>query len=223
MNKNVGAAKTEGLIGELGEGVFNHRFGGQGWRIKCENRTDDKPILLLTLDLQDPELKSLKIPGCYELPLCSYINSTAWYERQVYKLDLLTHSIVEITTEVIFSTVFDREDWVNNPLPEKKIKLKNITEEDHSINEKLYWKACENFIGGNNFIRILGSPLWLEGVEREVCECGAIMQHICCIGYENFDKYSGIIDGQPFFIGEAALYFFLCKVCLVFHVISQST
>ncbi|MEW6738203.1 MAG: hypothetical protein AB1489_43415 [Acidobacteriota bacterium] len=213
---------ANGFIAELGKELFNHKFGGDSWKITCGNSVDT-PILLITLDLQDPKISFLKMDGLSELPLSSYINSDIWYKRQIYKINPSRQTIIEVSVEVTSPKLLDETVWFPNPLPEKPLKLRAMDQSDYPTNEDRYWEIRESFLGGNSFIRVSGPPLWLEYIEIETCECGASMEYITSIGYEDYNNPSGIIDDQPLFIGESALYFFLCRSCLIFHVTSQST
>jgi hypothetical protein len=94
---------------------------------------------------------------------------------------------------------------------------------EYPLSEQEYWKAVDDFVGGNSFIRILGPPVWLEEPVEVDCTCGLSTRYISSIGYESPKDSGGIVGGEPFFIGEGALYFFLCDSCLITTVISQST
>jgi hypothetical protein len=48
------------------------------------------------------------------------------------------------------------------------------------------------------------------------------MQFVAAIGHEN-SMGDGQFGGAPFFIGEAALYFYFCDTCKRISVVSQST
>jgi hypothetical protein len=83
--------------------------------------------------------------------------------------------------------------------------------------------ACgsDTFVGGEGFIRVLGAPLWLQEPLDIACQCGDRFAYAASIGYEV--GLRGTVPDQPFFIGEGALYFFVCKRCLRVAVRSQST
>jgi hypothetical protein len=108
-------------------------------------------------------------------------------------------------------------------LPEKRIRLRAMDEEDYPIDEDSYWRNCDQFIGGPSFIRALGPPIWLQWVEAATCACGTAMKYVCSIGYESCETPGGFIPDALFFRGEGALYFFLCKDCLRIASIFQST
>lgn len=216
--------KEQGWIAELGEDSYYHKFGGSSWKLSSSEReVRNDPTLLVTLDLTDPRLIELSNFPASELPLVSCINSNAWEKRQVFQIDSDHREVKMVQLEVSTLTYLDYEDQLPNPLPERRLKLREMREEEYPIDEETYWSACDEFIGGNAFIRILGPPIWLQWVEKETCSCGAAMRYICSIGYEDYTKPSGIISGKHFFIGEGALYFFLCSSCSKIVVISQSS
>ena len=97
-------------------------------------------------------------------------------------------------------------------------------DDDHGIalSKDDYWKARDEFLGGKAFVRILGPPIWLQNPDFVVCECGRESLYFCSIGYEYLEEY-GLFAGRPFFIGEGALYFFICKSCRRVVVKSQSS
>jgi hypothetical protein len=80
--------EPEGWIVELGEDGFHHRFGGDSWTFVGASAYDacDVPALLLTFDLHDPRLRSLSTLPLDELPVCSFINSNIWEQKQVFEI-----------------------------------------------------------------------------------------------------------------------------------------
>jgi hypothetical protein len=211
---------SEGWIASLGEDKFAHTFGGSSWDLYDVNNKCRKPTLLINLDLRDPRIILPKIAALPLLPICSHINNDAWTTRQIYQIDPTTKTIT-LSAEGGSRQPLDDEDLFPNPLPEKRIRLDKMSAEDYPLNEKMYWKACDRFLGSTSFIRVLGPPLWLQWVEKEHCECGLPMEYVCSIGYEDYEHRSGLIPDRSFFIGEAALYFFVCTHCLKAAVISQ--
>jgi hypothetical protein len=215
----------KGWIAEPGEDNYRHRFGGNSWAITSgiDYDIDDVPALLLTLDLQDPRLKSLATPQLDELPICSFINSSFWDEKQVYEIIPQTHTVKLISSDQDNPMDNDNDDRLPLPLIEKQIRLRAMEETDYPSNEDLYWENCDKFVNGKSFIRVLGPPIWLQWVEEETCECGSPMSYVCSIGYENDTDPSGLIPNDYYFRGEGALYFFLCSNCLKIASICQST
>jgi hypothetical protein len=213
----VHLSEPEGFIVEIGDDLYNHKFGGSSWHI-VDNLSGYSPTLLLVLDLLDPKLKALKT-DLKELPLCSHLDCSAWTGKQHFKLNTLLKTLTLVSLEIV-----DFENWYagfTNPLSEKSIKLSPVEMLDYPITETLYWQACERFLNSDNFIRVLGSPLWMELEQKQNCSCGKSMQYICSIGHQS-DLGRGYVDDTNFYIGEGSLYFFLCPDCLLLTVISQS-
>lgn len=100
--------------------------------------------------------------------------------------------------------------------------MRRLSTAESPIDELSYGTCCDDFLGGVSFVRIL-QPLWMQDAEEHVCSCKAPMTFVACIGNQSYDAADGIVDGRPFFIGEAALYFFLCPNCMSILVTSQST
>ena len=217
--------EPKGWIVELGEDIYHHTFGGSSWNIATAvtYEINDAPALLLNFDLNDPKLRSLSISQLDELPICSFINSNVWEKKQVFEILPHSHTVKLVSLCHEDPTDYDEEDRLHLPLIEKRVRLREMEEADYPITEQMYWANWDKFIGGPSFIRALGPPIWLQWVEAETCECGAVMEYVCSIGYENSEMPSGIIHNAPFFIGEGALYFFLCSRCLKITSISQST
>lgn len=213
---------VKGYFIKLGGEKYNHYFGGSGWKVIDKKIDFDGPSLLLTLDLNDPSLKKLKNPLLNELPLCSYLNCSVWEDEQVFQIVPENKEVHQIKKNVSSPEPAMDEDKLPNPLPRRSVHIEDIDPDEYPISEDLYWKACDNFLGGDGFIRLL-QPLWLENVETQVCSCGKEMIFTCCIGYENHETKPDFIDGGPFFLGEAALYFFYCDRCLIVKSVCQSS
>lgn len=213
-------AIPQGWIAKPGEDQFAHIFGGGSWDVSDKNTALPKPALVMALDLKDPRISLPKIDGLHSLPICSHINCDAWTKTQTYQINPANRSITLASENDSFFQL-DKIDRFPNPLPETRIALDKMDREDYPIDEETYWKACDGFLGSSSFIRVLGPPLWLQWVDEPGCECGLSMEYICSIGYENYQHPGGLIPDRPFFIGEGALYFFLCPRCLRVVVTSQ--
>ena len=213
-------ATPQGWIAKPGEDQFAHTFGGSSWDVSDKN--DDLPIpaLVMTLDLNDPRISLPKIDGLHSLPICSHINSDAWMRMQSYQINPDNRSIDLVSEDDAFFQL-NEMDRFPNPLPESRMVLGKMDREDYPINEEMYWTACDRFLGSSSFLRVLGPPVWLQWVDEPVCECGLSVEYICSVGYEDYQHPGGIIPGRPFFIGEGALYFFLCPQCVKVVVTSQ--
>lgn len=213
-------ALTKGWIAQPGKGEYGHRFGGDSWTIAEPNPIFGGATLLFTLDLKDPGLESLYLEETSELPLCSYINCDVWNWKQEFDIQPGSRR-VRLLSRSDSKEALDPEYMLPNPLLEKPAFLREMKKNEYPVDENSYWKACDEFLGGAKFIRVLGPPIWLQGAVRVSCSCGLAMKYVACIGYEFDDNHSGFIEDEPFFIGEGALYFFLCKKCLKLVVISQ--
>lgn len=221
--ERYGSAFTQaGYIAELGNDLYKHRFGGSSWNIVDEVGDCGSPTLLLTLDLNDPRLGDLCHGILSEIPLCSHMNCAAYQERQIFQIDtqLKRARCIERNRN---AKVLDHDLVTANPLPEQSIRLRKMGDSEVPASEERYATACDTFLGGSSFIRVLGSVLWLQDPYLERCPCGLDRKHIASIGYERYDQPAGYIPGRPFFLGECALYFFLCSACLQVTVISQSS
>jgi hypothetical protein len=212
---------STGWIVELGEDVYQHRFGGSSWQVVDPNAVYGDPTLLLNLDLTDPRLVNLTAESIDALPLCSYINCDAWLSTQLFQIDPESKIVTLVSCQIDSPYQLENEDKFLSPLPERYITLRPMRDDEIPANEILYWKACDSFLGGSAFIRVGGPPVWLQNVEVHKCTCGLPMDYVCGIGYENYDKPAGFVPNKAFFIGEAGLYFFLCKTCLKVAVTSQ--
>lgn len=214
-------ATVTGWIAELGSDAYLHRWGGTSWEITNSYVFNDSPSLLVTLDLNDPRLEDIRITGANELPLCSYVNSDAWLSTQVFQIDPVSRLVIMSGNQITQPHLLEDEDRFPNPLPEKRLILRPMTSDELPKDEDSYWKACDSFLGGSAFIRIAGPPIWLQYAEAHICDCGLPLRYVCSLGYENYDQPGGFISNRSFFLGETALYFFLCKTCLKVMVTSQ--
>lgn len=211
-----------GWIAELDNTHFSHCFGGHDWIVCDPEAMAGGPTLLLCLDLDDPRLDFLAIEGLKSLPICSYINCDLWIEPQHYEIKPDSKQLVLLERSNTYTTILDATLSYPNPLPRKSISLREMNDVESGQAQEDYWKACDTFLGTSSFIRILGKPLWLQRANIPHCGCGIEQTYICSIGYD-YPELSGLIEKRSFFIGEAALYFFLCKSCKILTVISQPT
>ena len=218
----VGLHCGNGCIGMLGPGAYKHKFGGSSWRVHTTPSAIDRPLVLVTLDVDDPCVSRFRKPGQKEIPLCSYINSDAWVNRQDYEIDYRNHTILEVRSKQA-TEALPPGLALPNPLPEKPLHLRPMTAAEIPTDDASYWSACDTFVGGSSFIRIAGPPLWLQDPVVPKCFCGNPCDYIGAIGYENPEEFEGFVSGRPFFFGEGALYFFVCKNSMHLIVLSQST
>lgn len=212
----------DGWIAQLGSDEFSHCFGGSDWSVTDPNEIFGGPSLLLNLDLSDPRLGPFKSEELRTLPICSYINCDLWIEPQRYKFVPESNEVVLTHRSSRYTTVLEPPLSYENPLTKKPVVLRRMTQEELVTSESDYWKVCDTFLGGSSFIRILGYPLWLQRPENPSCSCGKRPLYVCSIGYD-YPLSTGFTGERPFFIGEAALYFFFCRECREVVVLSQPT
>ena len=173
---------------------------------------DCRPIQVLKLDLRDTRLRELVRPGLREIPLfIDPIGPDEW----TYQIDS--------KKRVLLKTRCSKHPLAKGhgslPLLEtQRISLRETETTDQPINEDTYWTLCDRFAGGHDFIRVLGSPIWLQRVEERLCDCGGAMNYIASIGYGG----EGSMTGMRFLVGEFASYFFLCEKCPTIKVVAQS-
>lgn len=211
-----------GFLASPATGSFRHRFGGDTWRVVDQDPLVGGPSLLLVLDLDDPALSALRPPGLSELPLCSYVNASAWEGRQRFRIDVAERAVLLSERQSDSRESLDAEDRFPNPLKETRLTLVKMSREDLPLDEDQYWAACDHFVGGDRFIRVIGAPLWLDRPVDEVCSCGAGMAYVASLGYEDPGGVSALEIDRAFFFGEAGLYFFWCSRCLEVSVIAQT-
>lgn len=212
----------DGWIAQLGIGDFNHGFGGDDWVVRDSEGINGGPSLILSLDLADPKLNSLRTSGLKILPIVSYLNCDIWIYPQHFKIIPDLNQVYMIGRSATFTTVLEGELSFENPLERKSFFLRDMTAEELGVGDDNYWKACDSFVGGASFIRILGPPLWLQGAEKVHCFCGKEGSYVCSIGYDIANP-TGFVSEKAFFVGEGALYFFICSHCSVLSVVSQGT
>lgn len=202
---------------------YKHRFGGSSWSIVDDSVVGTGPTLLFVLDLVDPKLSDLIKPSSLdELPICSYINSDISMYEQIYKVNGETKEVLLIDKHVSNNS-FHNEDGFSIPLPERAIDLRDMVDSEYPVTEQLYWDNTDEFLGGQSFIRVMGSPLWIQEPVNMQCSCNSKMSFVMGIGYEAWNGPYQYFDREPFFLGESALYFFYCNKCHLLKVISQPT
>jgi|LakWasMet57_HOW8_FD_contig_31_473215_length_1534_multi_3_in_0_out_0_2 hypothetical protein len=207
------------LIAEVGQTPYAHVFGGDSWKLVAPPGSGAAPALVLTLDPTDKRLELDWHPG--HLPLASRLDG-AIPKRQSY--------VVHQDSQTLsfegppWRTTIDEASTLPNPLPERPLRLRPMKGDENPATAPTKYEVQDTFLGGTGFLRIGGDPLWLLRPERVECSCGRGMTFLACVGYEQYDKPSGLIaPGVPFFLGELALYFFGCRPCARVLVVSQAT
>lgn len=204
----------ESFVVELGRSQYNHRFGGRLWTPITPSGTVPLPVLVLCLDVSDPRLSDLAPIG-RELPLFTRLGGVLT-SMQSYRVDAHHRTAV---FDSGWQDMEIQESWLAGPLPERDVKLQPGL--PHEIGNT---PAIDTFLGGEAFIRVGGSPLWISDEEGVTCNaCNEAPVFSGAIGYENYDRPAGYLDaGEPFFVGEMAYYFFVCVGCRRVIVITQA-
>jgi hypothetical protein len=193
-------SKEIGWVGCLGKGAFAHRFGGQSWSaIIQEERQHLSPVLLVVLDLGDSRLAPLRSTSLTELPLFSVVHPEAINARQVYEVLTGDRRIQFIEVQECKPALGDL--LLSGPPRECPITLREMTAGEIPADDEHYWEACDSFVGGNSFLRVLGPPIWLQWVEEEICGCGRVMHYFAGIGYEDWNSSGTFLEEEPF-IGQ---------------------
>ncbi len=200
---------TKGYIAALEREAYRHRFGGSSWKVSDPNKVDDGPALVLVLDLADSRLKFLEMGSAGELPLVSYLNNSIWWKRQTYRIG--NGEVVLVERSVTTPESLEPEYWTANPLPERPLSLRPPRREEDP--DLVGMHDAANTLFGPAFIRIGGTPVWTQFPEEVNCTCGRAMVYAATIGYYR----------DVFFIGEGALYFFVCAPCTKQTVLMQSS
>jgi hypothetical protein len=207
--------RAKGLVAELGTDQYRHRFGGATWQVRTAAGASPLPLTLLTLDLSDPRL--CVNTDVSEVPLCSRIDGAS--DRQSYTFD--PARFIVAFEGPAWHVPIDAVDLLPMPLPMRDLRLRTATDdEDPEVGPK--YEVQDTFLGGSAFLRVRGEPIWLGDREEVRCSCGQHAEFMAAIGYENYERPSGIVSlDRAFFIGEVALYFFACLACRCVVVVSQ--
>jgi len=205
-----------------GECAYNHRFGGETWKVPiCEN-CKEMYHQIFTFDLNDPKLEEIRVDNLDELPLISCLNCSSSWGRQLFKIDAKNKKVEILSTEDTQRWIQDEESKIPVPLPEVKVKLIEMDYGDIPTDSDLYYNIYDSF-GEKSICRLLGAPLYAQSpIDRECPICKGEMQYIASIGSQSYNSES-VIDGVDFFIGEMDLYYFLCKKCMIIKTECQGT
>jgi hypothetical protein len=153
-----------------------------------------------------------------ELPLASYITNSIWDGEQRYRLLPEAKEMRLEFRSIVAPESVEPDYRPKVPLPQRSMMLRWARPEEEPDRVGAL-SASDTFVGGESFVRVTGSPIWLQDPLKPRCSCGAAMVYAASIGYE---VEAGVWD-EPFFIGEGALYFFVCGGCRQVTVLSQST
>lgn len=209
----------------LGESKFGHRFGGAEWTATGPlDEAYGPPILILTLDVTDPRLASLKLTkkDSRSLPLFSYVNGMV-ETPQRYTLDHTCRTATFVDAEPLSGTI-EPLDLYPKPLPQRSLELRKMTPSELPTSEKAYWKACDTLCGRDNgWLRVGGSPLWLYGPERHTTTDGKPMKYVAAVGYDVNPNSPFLDDPEMLMFGDMAYYLFVSKDLSEVVVTYQST
>ena len=207
------------------EGIsdYNHRFGGEKWKVPTCKNCGEKYHQIFSFDLNDERLKELKIEGLVELPLISCLNCSTVWEPQLFKIDKNKKEVSVLINNDIHGFIQDIELRIPSPLPEVPVTLVDMKEEDIPIDETTYYEIFEIF-GSEYLCRLIGAPLYIQSpIDRECPICHREMNYVATIGSQEFGKVDSLISGVDFFLGEMFLYFLFCKYCSVLKTEVQGT
>lgn len=212
--------EQSGWIAVPGDVFSRHLFGGSSWRILSGAELSPAPCLLLSLDLK--ALPELRLDGVSLLPLALNLNCDLGEQAQEYQFDVRTRQLHWLSSACPAGHQPAPEERFPEPLPERCVSLRPMQPEELPGDEERYWSACDSFLGGAGFLRVLGAPVWLAEPLDAVCVCGQHMRYVASLGYEVSGEPSVFLEGeQVLFVGEMAFYFFLCADCCRVRVLSQ--
>jgi hypothetical protein len=211
-----------GLMAALGSGPCPHRFGGTSWKVVTPAGATPRPTLLLAIDLRDPNVQHVlsteeRAYADHELPVVT--RSDLMGDRQTYEYDPMRRSVVFVGGP--WSPAC--EPALPPELAERSISLRPVGPQDLREGSDDLFDA---FLGGPAWLRVGGEPLWRTDPEAVTCTCGVPMLPLVWIGHESLRAWraSGtarFLDDEPFFLGELALYFFVCLRCRRVTVVTQ--
>lgn len=209
-----------GAIATFGASKYRHRFGGMSWEIDDEPCICSGPSVVVELDLRDPLFAGLGTGYCPTLPLISHMACDVWADPQFYRVEPAKRRAKFLERQAPATESECPE--LARPFNKRSLSLVPMAAEDLPTSETIYWNASDKFVGGDRFLRILGPPLWLYAPATVHCSCGNSMRYFASMGYPSQRDGNGGQHAEPF-IGEGALYWFLCVQCLIMAALSQPT
>ncbi len=143
------ASFKPGFIANTKEGELSScRLGGVAWSAIGPRIDLGQPALLLTVDFGTRLLHRSVDSKCdCEIPLFSYINVDGMIPLQEYELDREAKAarFKPFTANVELLPV---ENRLKSPLPESALRLREMRENEISVDEESYWVAIDSFLGG---------------------------------------------------------------------------
>lgn len=219
-----GASESDpGYLWRLSEEPSPHTFGGSGWKVVDPDPIEIPPTLLLTIRLDllqvPPELS-----GIDELPLPSYLNCSIWDSgRQVFALDRRTRTATVIERRMEDVEILPEKYRLPAEFSEVFIRPVRMTPDDVPTAWDSYEQVSERFIYGEDFVHVLGPPLWVQDPLAEQCVCGANMRFVAGVAPQSSLSNPGWVNGRTFMPGEGVTYFFVCPTCDIVAVQFSST
>lgn len=202
---------------------FNHYFGDLKWNIPLCKLCNEPLHQVLTLDLNDPRLRELRVDNLNELPLVSCLNCSTSWDTQLYKLNNDNKSIEILFQNDIENYINADDDKIPSPLPRTNMKLEEFLKEDIPVDEDSYYNAFD-YLGSEYIGRVVGAPLYTQNpVNRECPNCKTEMLYVATIASADYDFEGTLVDNVDFFLGEMMLYFLFCKECMCIKVECQGT
>jgi hypothetical protein len=214
------ASFKQGFIANAKEGELSTcRFGGVAWSATGPRPDLGHPALLVTVDFGAPVLNQAVDSKCdFEIPLFSHINLDGIIPLQEYRLN---HEAKTATFKPFIANVelLPVKDRLKIPLPESALRLREMRENEISVDEESYWVAIDSFLGGEGAIRLCGVPLYIDYIAPK----NDSFRYFASIGYESPDHTGRLLGDEAFFLGEIAHYFFISSDWKTVRVASQAS
>lgn len=193
---------------------YDHKFGGNDWETPVCQNCYEHYHQILSLDLRDPKLCSIIGEQDMQFPLISCLNCSSNWGEQIFRIDFRNKQVIRIGDDDTFHWVEDEELKLVYPLPEFKVSLDVLSNEE-----------AENIIndfGSKYFITVLGTPAYLysDDYYNTHCPvCGGEMKYTAAV----CSDFVNILKEFDFKFGEQWLLYFFCRHCNIMKVIGQST
>ncbi len=214
------ASFKPGFIANTKEGELSTcRFGGVAWSATGSRPNLGQPALLVTVDLgASPMHQSVDSKCDFEIPLFSYINVDGIIPLQEYQLD---HEAKAARFKPFTATVdlLPVKHRLKNPLPESALRLREMRENEISVDDESYWIAMDSFLGGEGVVRLCGAPLYIDYIAPK----NDGFSYFASIGYESPGHTGGLLGDEAFFLGEVAHYYFITNDWKTVRVVSQAS
>lgn len=196
--------------------VHSHKYGGvpsNGAPLPLCQGCQQPFHLLFQVDLADPDLAHLELPGLDYLFFFSCLNCAS-YEHAMYYL--LNNRGQEIAVLQQSPSVYVAEHPI--PLDERDVSHRLLEEDEYPKTEederRLLSQEKKHQLGGR--------PLWIQGVEHIPClKCGKEMEYIAMVDTELRIGEDGFRERGHMFGDSGTLYAFVCRGCGLFAAKAQ--